>query len=121
MCSPLQVLHGDPHGGNILYIANPRGGGAPKLGLIDYGQVKYLTEKQRLDTAKSYLLVQAATLWRVGREMSHRQLGTHDLYHAFNGKRDGYLTCGELAASRSAGGASRGRGAPLQACSGPSP
>jgi hypothetical protein len=68
-----------------------------------------------------HLLVQAATLWRVGREMSHRQLGTHDLYHAFNGKRDGYLTCGELAASRSAGGASRGRGAPLQACSGPSP
>ena len=68
-----------------------------------------------------HLLVQAATLWRVGREMSHRQLGTHDLYHAFNGKRDGYLTCGELAASRSAGGASRGRGAPLKACSGPSP
>ena len=54
------VFNGDPHGGNILYIANPRGGGAPKLGLIDYGQVKYLTEKQRLDTAKSYLLVQAA-------------------------------------------------------------
>ena len=33
----------DPHPGNILYID----GKQPKLGLIDYGQVKRLTKEQR--------------------------------------------------------------------------
>ena len=44
------------------------------------------------------LLIASAARWRLGNEMASRQLGVHDLYHAFNGRRDGLLSCGELAA-----------------------
>ena len=44
------------------------------------------------------LLVQSATLWRLGQELSRRQLGVHDIYHAFNGRRNGLMSCAELAA-----------------------
>lgn len=43
-----------------------------------------------------HLLVQSATVWRVGLEMSKRQLGSHDVFHVFNTSRDGMLSCGEL-------------------------
>eukprot|EP00944_MAST-04C_sp_MAST-4C-sp1_P008857 g8857.t1 len=46
-------FNADPHPGNILYANG-------KLALIDYGQVKRLTKKQRIDLSKSILLVQAA-------------------------------------------------------------
>ena len=45
-----------------------------------------------------HVLVQSATVWRLSVEMSRRQLGTHDLFHAFNGTRNGLLSCGELGA-----------------------
>jgi hypothetical protein len=35
----------DPHPGNILLVYDDRGN--PQLGLIDYGQVKSLSKKQR--------------------------------------------------------------------------
>jgi len=50
-------FNADPHAGNILYVANAS---PPKLGLIDYGQVKTLSDKSRLDMAKIILLVNAA-------------------------------------------------------------
>ena len=40
------MFNGDPHAGNILLLPDGR------LGLIDYGQVKYLTEKERLHLCK---------------------------------------------------------------------
>jgi predicted unusual protein kinase regulating ubiquinone biosynthesis (AarF/ABC1/UbiB family) len=43
------VFNGDPHAGNILLLPDGR------LGLIDYGQVKYLTEKERLHLCKVML------------------------------------------------------------------
>ena len=46
-------FNADPHPGNILCADG-------KLALIDYGQVKRLTTKQRLDLAKAFLLVEAA-------------------------------------------------------------
>ena len=45
-----------------------------------------------------HLLVQSATVWRIGYELRRRQLGTHDVFHAFNGSRNGLLSCGELGA-----------------------
>jgi aarF domain-containing kinase len=42
-------FNGDPHPGNILYLADGR------LGLIDYGQTKRLTKEQRLSIARTYL------------------------------------------------------------------
>ena len=45
------VLNGDPHPGNIL--VTPEG----KLGLIDYGQVKKLTKRQRRELAKLIILL----------------------------------------------------------------
>ncbi|EOD33001.1 hypothetical protein EMIHUDRAFT_471617 [Emiliania huxleyi CCMP1516] len=50
-------FNADPHPGNILYVDSVH---PPKLGLIDYGQVKRLTDQQRYDVAKAYLLVEAA-------------------------------------------------------------
>ena len=47
-------FNADPHPGNILY--SPGG----KIALIDYGQVKRLSKEQRLNTAKTVLLVDAA-------------------------------------------------------------
>ena len=47
------VFNADPHPGNILYVDG-------KLGLIDYGQVKRITEEERLGLAKGYLFVDAA-------------------------------------------------------------
>ena len=38
-------FNADPHPGNVLYIDG-------KLGLIDYGQVKRLTDKERLDLVR---------------------------------------------------------------------
>jgi aarF domain-containing kinase len=49
-------FNADPHPGNILYIDST----PPKLGLIDYGQVKRLTDRQRYDLARAFLLVEAA-------------------------------------------------------------
>ena len=46
-------FNADPHPGNILCSDG-------KLALIDYGQVKRLTETQRLDLCKSFILVDAA-------------------------------------------------------------
>eukprot|EP00947_MAST-08B_sp_MAST-8B-sp1_P005615 g5615.t1 len=46
-------FNADPHPGNILCVGG-------KLALIDYGQVKRLTDQQRYDLAKSMLLVEAA-------------------------------------------------------------
>ena len=40
-------FNADPHPGNILYLAKTE-----QLGLIDYGQVKRLTELERLNCAK---------------------------------------------------------------------
>jgi hypothetical protein len=48
-----RCFNADPHPGNILCVDG-------KLALIDYGQVKRMTKKQRLDTCKSYILVDAA-------------------------------------------------------------
>ncbi|KAI8895917.1 ABC1 family-domain-containing protein [Globomyces pollinis-pini] len=45
------LLNGDPHPGNIL--VTPDG----KLGLIDYGQVKTFTQKERRDSAKMMMLL----------------------------------------------------------------
>jgi len=50
-------FNADPHPGNILYVDSVH---PPKLGLIDYGQVKRLTDQQRYDVAKVFLLVEAA-------------------------------------------------------------
>jgi aarF domain-containing kinase len=50
-------FNADPHPGNILYVDSVS---PPKLGLIDYGQVKRLTDQQRYDLAKAFLLVEAA-------------------------------------------------------------
>ena len=46
-------FNADPHPGNILYANG-------KLALIDYGQVKRLTDDERMKLAKGTLLVQAA-------------------------------------------------------------
>lgn len=46
----------DPHPGNILFVD----GKHPKLGLIDYGQVKRLTKEQRLNVCRSIVIVDAA-------------------------------------------------------------
>ena len=46
-------FNADPHPGNILCVDG-------KLALIDYGQVKRLTDQQRYDLAKTVLLVDAA-------------------------------------------------------------
>ena len=54
------VFNADPHPGNILYVANETNGNAPQLGLIDYGQVKYLSEKSRVNIAILIVLVDAA-------------------------------------------------------------
>lgn len=52
-----------------------------------------------LSTEDEYhLLVQSATLWRLARELKAKALGVHDIFHAFNGRRDGLMSCGELAA-----------------------
>ena len=52
-----------------------------------------------LSTEDEYhLLVQSATLWRIGREFKIKSLGIHDVFHAWNGRRGGMLSCGELAA-----------------------
>jgi len=48
-------FNADPHPGNILYLADTQ-----QLGLIDYGQVKRLTDAQRVGLATSVLLVAAA-------------------------------------------------------------
>ena len=40
----------------------------------------------------------ADRLCRLGRELKIKSLGVHDVFHAFNGRRDGLMTCGELAA-----------------------
>ena len=48
-------FNADPHPGNILYLAETE-----QLGLIDYGQVKRLTELERLNCAKAVLLVAAS-------------------------------------------------------------
>jgi len=48
-------FNADPHPGNILYLADTQ-----QLGLIDYGQVKRITDAQRLDLATALLLVAAA-------------------------------------------------------------
>ena len=50
-------FNADPHPGNILYVDSVW---PPKLGLIDYGQVKKLTNEQRYKLAKAILLVKAA-------------------------------------------------------------
>ena len=47
------TFNADPHPGNILYIDG-------KLGLIDYGQVKRISDEARMDVAKMILLVDAA-------------------------------------------------------------
>ena len=36
-----------------------------------------------------HTLAHEATLWRLRLELSGRRLGVHDLYHAFNGRRNG--------------------------------
>ena len=41
---------------------------------------------------------QAATLRRIGALLTERSLGTHDVFHAFNGARNGLLSCAELGA-----------------------
>ena len=46
-------FNADPHPGNVLYLDG-------KLALIDYGQVKRLTERERLDLAKTFVLTEAA-------------------------------------------------------------
>ena len=45
-----------------------------------------------------HMLVQSATVWRISTEMRTRQLGTHDVFHTFNGSRNGLMSCGELGA-----------------------
>ena len=45
-----------------------------------------------------HMLAHEATLWRLRRELGGRRLGVHDLYHAFNGRRNGLLSCSELGA-----------------------
>ena len=47
------VFNADPHPGNVLCAGG-------KLALIDYGQVKRITTKERMDLAKMILLVEAA-------------------------------------------------------------
>jgi predicted unusual protein kinase regulating ubiquinone biosynthesis (AarF/ABC1/UbiB family) len=49
VCTVTGVFNGDPHAGNILLLPDGR------LGLIDYGQVKYLTENERLHLCKVML------------------------------------------------------------------
>ena len=44
------------------------------------------------------LLMGLAARWRMGIEMQRRGFGRADLYHAFNGRRDGLMSCSELAA-----------------------
>ena len=44
--SKFQFFFLDPHPGNILLVYDANG--KPQIGLIDYGQVKSLTKKQRL-------------------------------------------------------------------------
>ena len=52
-----------------------------------------------LGTADEFhMLAHEATLWRLRRELGGRRLGVHDLYHAFNGRRNGLLSCAELGA-----------------------
>jgi len=41
-------FNGDPHPGNILLLDNPKKQSLPKLGLIDYGQVKSLPHSHRI-------------------------------------------------------------------------
>lgn len=54
-------FNGDPHPGNILYIsAENSKDGKEKLGLIDYGQVKRLSQEFRCKMAKTFLLTEAA-------------------------------------------------------------
>ncbi len=43
------VFNGDPHPGNVLYMRDGR------IGLIDYGQTKRLTDEQRLIVARIFL------------------------------------------------------------------
>ncbi|EGF78679.1 hypothetical protein BATDEDRAFT_26559 [Batrachochytrium dendrobatidis JAM81] len=46
------IFNGDPHPGNILILPNG------KIGLIDYGQVKMLTKKERRQLAELMLLLE---------------------------------------------------------------
>jgi len=45
-----------------------------------------------------HLLVQAATMRLIGAVLARRRFGSHDVFHAFNGARNGLLSCGELGA-----------------------
>ena len=47
------VFNADPHPGNVLCVDG-------KIALIDYGQVKRIDDKERLDLAKLIMLVEAA-------------------------------------------------------------
>lgn len=54
------VFQGDPHPGNILELSKANrkslfGGSSSTLGLIDYGQTKIITQKERLGVAKVIL------------------------------------------------------------------
>lgn len=46
-------FNADPHPGNVLFLDG-------KLALIDYGQVKRLTDKERLMMSKTFVLLEAA-------------------------------------------------------------
>ena len=48
-------FNADPHPGNVLYVERTN-----QLALIDYGQVKRLTDRERLGLARVLLLVEAA-------------------------------------------------------------
>ena len=49
-------------------------------------------------TVCAHITVQVAAKWRLGRELVTRELGAHDFFHALNVRRDGLMTCAELAA-----------------------
>ena len=52
-----------------------------------------------LRTADEFgMVLRHATQWRLGWEMAARDLGTHEVHAAFNTRRDGLLSCAELAA-----------------------
>ena len=63
--------------------------------LVDCGLGADMLGAARTVLDREYAL---GLLWRLTREFKARALGVHDVYHAFNGRRNGLLSCSELGA-----------------------
>ncbi|ORZ29529.1 ABC1 family-domain-containing protein [Catenaria anguillulae PL171] len=62
------LFNGDPHPGNIL-LSHSQRDGSPVLGLIDYGQVKQLTDEQRRSIARMVVAVAEKDRAQIVREV----------------------------------------------------